>query len=84
MHPAPVSVPPRSAARRLRAEGRQVAIALPPTAGDDFNDVLLRDGTEAVAAIVQAALTTNADEDEPRTTEPTGRHLPIASNFEDR
>jgi hypothetical protein len=66
-----------SAARRLRGEGRQVAIALPPTSGDDFNDVLLRDGAEAVAAIVQAALTTSADEDEPRTTEPTGRHLPI-------
>ena len=46
-----------TAARRLRAEGRDVAVALPPMPGDDFNDVLLGDGPEAVAAIVQAALT---------------------------
>jgi hypothetical protein len=66
-----------SAAGRLRGEGRQVAIALPPTPGDDFNDVLLRDGTEAVAGIVQAALTTRADEGGARTTDATGRHLPM-------
>ncbi|MBM3538528.1 MAG: ATPase [Alphaproteobacteria bacterium] len=66
-----------TAARRLRAEGRQVAIALPTRPGDDFNDVLLRDGPEAVAAIVQAALTAKDDKDEALTPDATGRHLPV-------
>ena len=66
-----------SAARRLRSEGRQVAIALPPTAGDDFNDVLLRDGTEAVAMIVQAALTAKSDEAQAAKPNAAGRHLPV-------
>ena len=43
-------------ARRLRAEGREVAIAMPPEAGDDFNDLLLRDGAEAVRAVIEGAL----------------------------
>src|SRR5690606_24266999 len=38
-----------AAARRLRAQGRDVAIALPPDEGDDFNDLLEREGPEAVA-----------------------------------
>ncbi len=64
-----------TAARRLRAEGRRVAIALPPQQGDDFNDLLLREGPAAVRAVLQAALddqalsVTNAME--------TGRHLPV-------
>ena len=36
-------------ARRLRAEAREVAIAMPPEAGDDFNDVLLRGGPRRCA-----------------------------------
>ncbi|MGE0424950.1 MAG: toprim domain-containing protein [Reyranellaceae bacterium] len=44
-----------AAARRLGAEGRRVALALPPQAGDDFNDVLQRDGADAVRRIVEAA-----------------------------
>ena len=45
-----------AAARRLRLEGRVVAIAMPPHQGDDFNDMLGRDGPEAVATLVDAAL----------------------------
>jgi putative DNA primase/helicase len=64
-----------TAARRLRAEGRQVAIALPPAPDEDFNDLLLREGTASVAAIVRAALQNrNSDSAAP---EATGRHLPI-------
>lgn len=44
-----------TAARRLRAEGRRVWIALPPRAGEDFNDLLLREGPEAVRAAVEGA-----------------------------
>jgi len=66
-----------AAARRLRGEGRQVVIALPPNPGDDFNDVLLRDGPQAVAAIVQAALSAKADEAVARPPDATGRHLPV-------
>jgi hypothetical protein len=42
-------------AAKLAMEGRRVFIALPPRAGDDFNDMLLRDGTNAVRAAVEAA-----------------------------
>ena len=67
-----------TAARRLRGEGRQVAIALPPGEGQDFNDVLLREGIEAVAAIVEAAFTVKEEEEEERhAPDATGRHLPI-------
>lgn len=44
-----------AAARRLITEGRGVAVALPPEEGDDFNDVLLREGAMAVRRIVEAA-----------------------------
>ena len=44
-----------AAARRLRAQGRVVAIAMPPEEGDDFNDLLGRDGPEAVAQVIAAA-----------------------------
>ena len=66
-----------TAARRLRGEGRQVAIALPPGEGCDFNDVLLREGPEAVAAIVEAAFTAKEEEKEGQAPDATGRHLPI-------
>ncbi len=48
-------------ARRLRAEGREVAIALPPKAGEDFNDLLLRSGPEAITAALDAAELWNED-----------------------
>ncbi|MFM9860649.1 toprim domain-containing protein [Pseudoxanthobacter sp. M-2] len=44
-----------AAARRLRAQARDVAIALPPEEGEDFNDLLLRAGPEAVARVIAAA-----------------------------
>jgi len=44
-----------AAARRLRAQGREVAIALPPEEGQDFNDLLLSEGPEAVARVIAAA-----------------------------
>ena len=45
----------RRLAVRLVDEGRSVFIALPPRAGDDFNDVLLRDRAEEVRRVVEAA-----------------------------
>ena len=49
-------------ARRLRAQGRDVAVALPPEEGQDFNDLLLREGSEAVAALIaDAEAITEAD-----------------------
>jgi putative DNA primase/helicase len=44
-----------AAARRLRALGRDVAIARPPEEGQDFNDLLLDRGPEAIAAIIAEA-----------------------------
>ena len=76
-HPAPACGPRRPRPRRLRPEGRQAAIALPPREGDDFNDMLLRDGAEAIAALVDAALRGAAAPPEPPSATQTGRHLPI-------
>lgn len=50
----------REAAQRLLSEGRHVRIAMPPTEGEDFNDVLLSvvnglTGPERVRAIVKGA-----------------------------
>ena len=45
----------RRAAERLSAEGCRVWLAVPPHAGDDFNDVLVNEGPDAVRAIVDAA-----------------------------
>ncbi|MFO1038444.1 MAG: toprim domain-containing protein [Geminicoccaceae bacterium] len=42
-------------AEELAAEGRTVRLAVPPVAGDDFNDVLRRNGAEGARAIVEAA-----------------------------
>jgi hypothetical protein len=65
-----------AAAAKLRLEGRQVSIALPPQQGDDVNDVLLRDGPEAIAALVNQAMRGSASRPPPQEPE-TGRHLPI-------
>jgi len=43
-----------ASARRLRAQGRDVAIALPPEEGEDFNDMLLRAGSMVVARLIEA------------------------------
>ena len=43
-------------ARRLRAQGRDVAIARPPGEGQDFNDLLLSDGPAAIAALIAGLL----------------------------
>jgi putative DNA primase/helicase len=64
-----------AAARRLRAEERGVAIVMPPREGDDFNDLLLREGPDIIRDIVGKALTSDADSDEE--PELLGRHLPI-------
>ena len=45
----------RKAAQRLVLEGRKVWIATPSKAGEDFNDLLVRGGPDAVAAIVNQA-----------------------------
>lgn len=45
----------RAAAAHLAASGRRVWLAAPPRPGDDFNDLLLREGPEAVRAVVHAA-----------------------------
>ena len=43
------------AAGRFHAEGRRVWIAHPPNVGDDFNDLLLKQGSDAVDQVVEAA-----------------------------
>jgi putative DNA primase/helicase len=43
------------AAGRFHAEGRRVWIAYPPAASDDFNDLLLREGLDAVRTVVESA-----------------------------
>ena len=61
-----------AAAHRLRAQGRDVVIAMPPREGDDFNDLLLREGPEAVARVIEEA------ETPPLNSAPeTGRHRPL-------
>ena len=63
-------------AAKLRLEGREVCIALPPTQGDDFNDMLLRDGAGAIATLVDTAMRRPATPVASPAAE-TGRHLPI-------
>ena len=60
-------------ARRLRAQGRDVAIAIPPEEGEDFNDMLLRAGTSAVAQLVAAA----EQEVEAEAVLQIGQHRPL-------
>lgn len=62
-----------AAARRLRAQGRDVAIALPPEAGDDFNDLMQREGAEAVARVIAEAETVT----EAETVLQIGQHRPL-------
>ena len=64
-----------AAAAKFRFEGRRVCIARPPRQGDDFNDMLQRDGAEAIAALVYATMRENRDPPPP--PDQTGRHLPI-------
>lgn len=66
-----------AAAAKLRLEGRQVAIALPPTLGDDFNDMLRREGPGPIAALVDAAMRQPSSADVAPEEPETGRHLPI-------
>jgi hypothetical protein len=65
-----------AAARRLRGSGAVVAIAMPPCQGDDFNDMLARDGAEAIATLVDTALRAAAKPPAVAADE-TGRHLPL-------
>lgn len=62
-----------AAARWLRSEGRDVAVVLPPDEGEDFNDLLLRDGPDAVARVIADAETIT----EAETTLQIGRHRPV-------
>ena len=64
-----------TAARKLKAEGRRVAICQPPAPDTDFNDLLMSEGPGAVADLVRAALAGMAERE---TEEPVmGRHLPF-------
>ncbi len=65
-----------TAARRLRSEGREVVIARPPQEGDDFNDLLLREGPEAVARSISEA----QGPAEPEGAVEVGQHRPV--NFD--
>lgn len=67
-----------AAAAKLRLEGREVAIALPPDQGDDFNDMLRRHGPDAITALVDAAMRSggNAPRQPPQPAA-SGRHVPM-------
>ena len=60
-------------ASKLKAEGRKVAICMPPEPDTDFNDLLMSEGRAAVAALVRAALANLAEA--PRRT----RHRPASA-----
>ncbi len=62
--------------RRLKGDGRRAAIVLPPEPGDDFNDMLRRDGSKTVAALLRAGATRQESPEGEQVT-PVGRHLPI-------
>jgi putative DNA primase/helicase len=68
-----------AAAHRLAVEGRRIWIALPPNEGDDFNDVLLRDGIDAVRRIVDAAeeWSIHRDDNHVAVGSERGTHRPI-------
>ncbi len=63
-------------ARRLAAEGRRIWIALPPKQGDDFNDLLLREGPDTVRLVVEQADEWTAQGD-PNTTVKAGTQRPV-------
>ncbi len=61
-----------TAARHLRMEGREAVIALPPVMGQDFNDLLLASGPQAVMVAITAALP------KPEEASPEiGQHRPV-------
>ncbi|MCR9140036.1 MAG: toprim domain-containing protein [Alphaproteobacteria bacterium] len=62
-----------AAARRLRAQGRDVAIAMPPEEGEDFNDMLSCAGADAVAALIVDAEAATEAEAVPQ----IGQHRPL-------
>ena len=68
-----------AAAHRLSAEGRRVWIALPPKVGEDFNDVLRREGPEAVKVVVERSNEWSAKPDPEHSAISTkgGTHRPI-------
>ena len=41
---------------RFHRDGRTAVIAMPPCTGDDFNDLLVRDGPDVVRQIVETVL----------------------------
>lgn len=45
----------RKLATQMADRGKRAWIALPPGMGDDFNDLLMREGAEAVCAVIEAA-----------------------------
>jgi putative DNA primase/helicase len=67
-----------AAAAKLRLEGREVAIALPPDHGDDFNDMLRRHGPDAIAALVDASMRSGSGAPrQPPQPAAIGRHVPM-------
>ncbi|WP_292611453.1 toprim domain-containing protein, partial [Nitrobacter sp. 62-13] len=68
-----------AAAARLHAEGRRVFIAMPPKEGEDFNDLLVREGVDAVRRVVESAVEWNgqgSDESMALVVD-SGTHRPI-------
>ena len=61
-------------AARLVAEERGVRIAMPPNEGDDFNDLLQREGQAAIKAVVDAA------EERPQLAAPPGPASEVGTN----
>jgi putative DNA primase/helicase len=59
---------------KLRAEGRKVAIVMPPEPDSDFNDLLSNEGPDAVGALVLSALGKLTEVSPPDPD--IGRHLP--------
>lgn len=68
-----------AAAARLHAEGRRVFIAIPPKEGDDFNDLLMREGVDAVRRVVESAVewTDHATDETMALVVDGGTHRPI-------
>jgi hypothetical protein len=66
-----------AAASILRGQGRAVAITLPAEPGQDINDVLLRAGPEAVAALIGHGLALLSPAPAPQAEPETGRHQPF-------
>ena len=61
-----------AAARRLRAQGRDVGIAMPPEEGRDVNDLLRDKGREAVATLIRQAFPVAED-----LAVEVGKHRPL-------